>query len=67
MIEDKTGCQCCTHWHRTGLQAGECRRNPPIVGFIVANNSVAKLTAYPERKPADPTCGEFKRKLELLQ
>ena len=60
------GCQTCKHWHRTGVGAGDCRARPPTVAFIINGQQLAKLTAYPERKANDPTCGEHKPRLEVL-
>jgi hypothetical protein len=60
MTEQATGCQTCKHWHRTGVGAGECRAHPPTLAFLLGNGQVMKMTAYPDRKANDPTCGEHK-------
>jgi hypothetical protein len=65
MSEKQTGCQTCKHWHRTNVGAGECRAHPPTIAFIINGSNVAKLTAYPERRPTDPTCSELARRFSI--
>lgn len=65
--KDNGGCQNCKHWHRTGLQQGDCRSHPPTVGFAIGQQGIAKITAYPERKPTDPTCGEMVRRFAVAE